>query len=98
VIEAMACGTPCVVNDIPIMHEVTNDEALIVDFEDADVVADALQKLAIGGTLSAQLRARGMVRAREFTFEKLTTERMTAIQQMVSIRSLPGFQASVRRQ
>ena len=98
VIEAMACGTPCVVNDIPIMHEVTNDEALIVDFEDADVVADALRKLAIGGTQSAQLRARGMARAREFTFEKLTTERMTAIQQMVSIRSSPGFQASVRRQ
>ena len=98
VIEAMACGTPCVVNDIPIMHEITNDEALIVDFEDADVVADALRKLAIGGTLSAQLRARGMARAREFTFEKLTTERMTAIQRLVSIRPSPGFQASVRRQ
>ena len=98
VIEAMACGTPCVVNDIPIMHEVTNDEALIVDFEDADVVADALRKLAIGGPLSAHLRARGMARAREFTFQKLTTERMTAIQRLVSIRPSPGFQASVRRQ
>jgi glycosyltransferase involved in cell wall biosynthesis len=98
VIEAMACGTPCVVNDIPIMHEVTNDEALIVDFDNADDVADALRKLAIGGPQSAQLRARGMARAREFTFEKLTTERITAIQQLVSIRSLPSFQASVRRQ
>jgi glycosyltransferase involved in cell wall biosynthesis len=97
VIEAMACGTPCVVNDIPIMHEVTNDEALIVDFGDAGAVADALRKLAIGGAQSAQLRARGMARAREFTFEKLTTERIMAIQQLVSIRSLPNYQTSVRR-
>ena len=87
VIEAMACGTPCVVNDIPIMHEVTNGNALIVDFEHADVVADALRKLAIGGTQTAHLRDQGMARAREFTFEKLTTERMTAIRQLVSSRS-----------
>ncbi len=63
VIEAMACGTPCVVNDIPIMHEVTNDEAFVVNFEDADGVADALRKLAIGGPQSAQLRARAMARS-----------------------------------
>lgn len=98
VIEAMACGTPCVVNDIPIMHEVTNDEAFVVNFEDADGVADALRKLAIGGPQSAQLRARAMARAREFTFEKLTLERITAIQQLVLFRSLPNYQASVRRQ
>jgi glycosyltransferase involved in cell wall biosynthesis len=98
VIEAMACGTPCVVNDIPIMHEVTNDEALIVDFDNADAVADALRKLAIGGPQSAQLRDRGMARAREFTFEKLTTERITAIQQLITFRSLPNYQVSVHRQ
>jgi glycosyltransferase involved in cell wall biosynthesis len=97
VIEAMACGTPCVVNDIPIMHEITNDEALIVNFNDAEAVAEALRKLAIGGPHSAPLRARGMTRAREFTFEKLTTERITAIQQMVSIRSLPNYQVAVRQ-
>ncbi|MGB7748501.1 MAG: glycosyltransferase family 1 protein [Verrucomicrobiia bacterium] len=98
VIEAMACGTPCVVNDIPIMHEVTNNEALIVDFDNPDAVADAMRKLALGGPESAQLRARGMARAREFTFEKLTTERIMAIQQLVSIRSLPNYEASVRQQ
>jgi glycosyltransferase involved in cell wall biosynthesis len=97
VIEAMACGTPCVVNDIPIMHEVTNGNALIVDFEHADVVADALRKLAIGGTQAAHLRDQGLARAREFTFEKLTAERMTAIQRLVSSRSSPGFQAPARR-
>jgi hypothetical protein len=79
------------------MHEVTNGNALIVDFEHADVVADALRKLAIGGTQVAHLRDQGLARAREFTFEKLTTERMTAIQRLVSSRSSPGFQSPARR-
>jgi glycosyltransferase involved in cell wall biosynthesis len=97
VIEAMACGTACVVNDIPIMHEVTADKALIVDFEDADVVAEALRKFAAGGTQIEHRREQGLARAREFTFEKLTVERMTAIQQLVSSRFPAGFQAPVQR-
>ena len=97
VIEAMACGTPCVVNDIPIMHEVTNNIALIVDFEDADAVADALRKLVIGGNQAAHLREQGLARAREFTFEKLAAERMTAIQRLVSSRSQSGFRAPALR-
>ena len=79
------------------MREVTNNEALIVDFNHADAVADALRKLALGGPQSAQLRDRGMARAREFTFEKLTTERIMAIQQLISFHSLPNYQASFRR-
>ncbi len=83
VIEAMACGTPCLINDIPIMHEVTNNHALIVDFRDAGAVTDGLQKLSRDAAFVAQLRETGLARAREFTFEKLATERITAIQQLV---------------
>ena len=97
VIEAMACGTPCVVNDIPIMHEVTKGQALIVDFEDANSVADALRKLAASGAQIEHLRDQGLARAREFTFEKLATERMTAIQQLVLSRSPARFQARALR-
>jgi glycosyltransferase involved in cell wall biosynthesis len=83
VIEAMACGTPCVINDIPIMHEVTEEHALIVDFHDAKAVSDALRKLCTDDALVARLRDGGMARARQFTFEKLATERITAIRQLV---------------
>ncbi len=83
VIEAMACGTPCVVNDIPIMHEVTEEHALIVDFHEVTVVSDALRKLCTDSALVARLRDGGMARARQFTFEKLATERITAIRQLV---------------
>jgi glycosyltransferase involved in cell wall biosynthesis len=89
VIEAMACGTPCVVNDIPIMHEVTAGRALIINYHNADAVAEALQKLIADEALRTQLRAAGLERARAFTFEKLVTERVTAIRQLVSEQKTP---------
>jgi glycosyltransferase involved in cell wall biosynthesis len=84
VIEAMACGTPCVVNDIPVMREVTEDHALVVDFHDVNAVSDALGKLSADPVLATRLRDRGLNRARQFTFEKLATERITAIQRLVA--------------
>lgn len=84
VIEAMACGTPCVVNDIPIMREVTDGHALILDFKDAASVAGALRSLSEDAELLGRLRAQGLRRAQYFTFEKLTTERITAIQRLVA--------------
>jgi glycosyltransferase involved in cell wall biosynthesis len=83
VIEAMACGTPCVLNDIPIMQEVTAGHALIVDYHDAAAVAGALRKVIADDVLAARLRASGLARVREFTFEKLTTERIAAIRRLV---------------
>jgi glycosyltransferase involved in cell wall biosynthesis len=88
VIEAMACGTPCIVNDIPIMHEVTNGHALIINYHDPAAVALALQKLIADERLIERLRADGIARAREFTFEKLAAERITAIRQLAG--SLSG--------
>ncbi len=81
VVEAMACGTPCVVNDIPIMHEVTGGHALFVDFGQASAAAAALQSLADDDALHARLRAEGIERAACFDFDRLTAERIEAITQ-----------------
>jgi glycosyltransferase involved in cell wall biosynthesis len=83
VIEAMACGTPCLVSDIPIMHEVTAGHALIINYHDAATVSGALRKLVTDDAFTARLRAAGLARVREFTFEKLTTERITAIRRLL---------------
>ena len=87
VIEAMACGTPCLVNDIPIMREVTGGHALIIDYRDAALVAKSLRTLLTDTALTTRLRAAGLDQARQFTFEKLATERITAIRQLVSART-----------
>ena len=79
VAEAMACGTPCVVNRIPIMDEVTGGHALIVDYGDASAVSAALETLGSDDALHARLRAGGMAWVRRFDFDRLTTERLDAI-------------------
>jgi alpha-1,3-rhamnosyl/mannosyltransferase len=76
VLEAMACGTPCVVNDIPIMHEVTAGHAEIVNFRDAGVVAAALLRLLPDSPARDALRMAGLRRAGDFSFQKLARERL----------------------
>ena len=79
VIESMACGTPVVVNNIAVMYEVTNRQALIVDFNKPEKVAEALRRVATDSELRGKLREGGLRRAQEFTFEKLTGQRIEAI-------------------
>ena len=87
VLEAMASGTPCVVNDIPIMHEVTAGHAAIVDFRDAAAVTAALTRLTIADGERSVLREAGMRRAADFSFEKLARERIAVIRQAARSRS-----------
>ena len=84
VIEAMACGTPCIVNDIPIMHEVTGGSAVMVDFKDGERVTRALERMATDAPLREQLRRDGIANAQRFTFDKLTRERIDAIRQLLA--------------
>jgi len=87
VIEAMACGTPCIVSDIPTMREVTEGHALLVNFHDTGAVSNALKKILADSAFAAKLRAEGLICARQFTFEKLAAERIMAIRRLVSSNS-----------
>src|SRR6266849_3830873 len=84
VTEAMSCGTPCLLNDIPIMHEVTEDHALLIDFADRDLVTQSLRRLFEDAALRQRLRAEGLAQAVKFSFEKLTRERIDAIRTALS--------------
>ncbi|MGC2659186.1 MAG: glycosyltransferase family 1 protein [Bryobacteraceae bacterium] len=77
--EALACGTPCVLNDIPIMREVSGGQALLVDFKDLEAVAGALQQVVSDPDLRANLQLGGYEQAARFAFDKLASERMDAI-------------------
>jgi O-antigen biosynthesis alpha-1,3-rhamnosyltransferase len=79
VTEAMSCGTPCLLNDIPIMREVTGGHAIIVDFADRPKVTAGLKQLFEDGSLQQRLREEGIEQAAKFSFENLTRQRISAV-------------------
>jgi len=66
-IEAMASGTPVVVSDIEIFHEVAGDAALYASPANPDAFATALAKLDDQPTWTARSRA-SLARAKKFSW------------------------------
>ena len=71
VAEAMACGAPVVTSRASSMPEVAGDAALLVDPEETDEIAAAIDRLLGDVDLRRRLRDRGLERARSFSREAL---------------------------
>jgi glycosyltransferase involved in cell wall biosynthesis len=67
-LEAMACGAPVVAANRGALPEVVGDAGLLVDPTDVDALREAMYTLAGQEPLRAALRARGLARARAFSW------------------------------
>jgi glycosyltransferase involved in cell wall biosynthesis len=65
VIEAMACGTPCVVSSHPSLDEASGDAAVRVDPDDVDAIAAGVERALAD---RSELVRRGLEHARSFTW------------------------------
>ena len=65
VIEAMACGTPCVVSSHPSLDEAAGDAAVRADPDDVDAIANAIERAR---SERDELVRRGLEHARRFTW------------------------------
>ncbi len=70
VLEAMACGLPVVCANAASLPEVAGDAALMVDPDDDEGLAEALERALDDGELREALKANGLERARRFTWEE----------------------------
>ncbi len=68
-LEAMACGTPVITATTSSLPEVVGDAALLVDPLDTDALAAALRRIFADDALVEDLRARGLSRAKLFSWE-----------------------------
>jgi glycosyltransferase involved in cell wall biosynthesis len=73
-LEAMACGTPVVCSDAASLPEVVGDAALRVSPTDEEGWAEAMRRALTDVSLREELRARGLERARAFTWERTAQE------------------------
>ncbi|MCX7855712.1 MAG: glycosyltransferase family 4 protein, partial [Anaerolineae bacterium] len=86
VLEAMACGTPVVCSDAASLPEVAGDAALQVSPSDEEGWAEAMYRALTDAHLREELRARGLERARAFTWERTAEETVQVYQEIFAQR------------
>jgi glycosyltransferase involved in cell wall biosynthesis len=69
-LEAMACGTPVICSNTSSLPEVVGDAGVKVDPNDLDAWANAMRWLLNDATQRAELRERGLVQAKKFSWQK----------------------------
>jgi glycosyltransferase involved in cell wall biosynthesis len=68
-VEAMACGAPVIAANASAIPEVTGDAAVLLDPDDEPGFADAIARVLSDRAHAADLRARGLARAAQFTWQ-----------------------------
>jgi glycosyltransferase involved in cell wall biosynthesis len=68
-LEAMASGTPVVTSNVSSLPEVAGDGAVLVDPYNPEAIADGIYRVLTDADLAADLRRRGLARARQFSWE-----------------------------
>jgi glycosyltransferase involved in cell wall biosynthesis len=69
-LEAMACGTPVIASNRTSIPEIVGDAAVLCDPGEAEEMVTALTRVLADSAYAGELRARGIERAREFTWER----------------------------
>jgi glycosyltransferase involved in cell wall biosynthesis len=79
----MACGTPVFCSNAGSLPEVVGDAAITVDPYDAEGLAEAIRHVLMDPDLQADLRARGLARARKFTWERTARETVALYEEVL---------------
>jgi glycosyltransferase involved in cell wall biosynthesis len=70
IVEAMACGCPVVTATTSACPEVAGDAALLVDPDDVDGLALAMERVSLDDRLAEELGHRGLLRAATFSWTR----------------------------
>jgi glycosyltransferase involved in cell wall biosynthesis len=82
----MACGTPVVCANTSSLPEVVGEAALLCDPLDVAAIAAALAQALSDADLRAELHARGLARARLFSWERTARETLAVYREAVGNR------------
>ncbi len=82
-LEAMACGCPVITSHTSSLPEVVEESALLVDPENSQDVAQAMEKLTQSATMRADLKEKGLEQAKKFSWESFTEKALKEIFDLV---------------
>ena len=82
-LEAMACGTPVVASDASSLPEVVGEAGIMVEPRDVRGLAEAMERVLIDKHLRAELRAKGLERAKQFTWERAAQETLEVYREVL---------------
>ncbi len=88
-LEAMACGTPVIAANTSSLPEVVGDAGLLVPPGDPEALAGAMARVLDDAELAADLRQRGLRRAKGFTWEA-TAAKTLAVYRVVAAEGRGG--------
>ncbi len=83
-LEAMQCGCPVITSTETSLPEIAGDAALLVKPYDTDAIAQAMRQVIESSELRAELRQKGLKRARQFSCKKMAEETLSGYQQVLS--------------
>ena len=84
VLEAMACGAPVVCSKASSLPEVVGDAALLVDPRDPEAWAQAMTRVFEDANLRDDLRRRGALRVKAFSWEQSARNLLRVYQELES--------------
>ena len=70
ILEAMDAGLPVITSNTSSLGEVAGDAALLADPKDKEEIARAMDRIYLDEELRKQLREKGLIRAREFSWDR----------------------------
>lgn len=83
IIEGMACGTPVITSNVTAMPEVAGEAALLVNPRNPDAIAEAFTLIANNPALRAELIRRGLLRCKDFTWDKVIAKTFVLFRNLV---------------
>ena len=86
-LEAMACGAPVICSNAASLPEVVGDAGILVNPREVGEIVAAIVRVLSDAVLRDELRAKGVARASQFTWERTARETLRVYQDINAGRS-----------
>ncbi len=83
-LEAMTCGVPAVLSDIPSLREVAGDSALFFHPADHEELAHEVGRLLSSESLRTEMNQRGLRKAEEYSWRRVAAETISTYEKALN--------------